>query len=69
MARNSSLARLAASTSRCSRSRSASTRRRSVMSRAILEAPMMRPLASRTGETVREISMRVPSLRTRSVSK
>ena len=39
------------------------------MSRAILEAPRIRPLWSRIGETVREMSIRLPSLRRRTVSK
>jgi hypothetical protein len=39
-----------------------------LMSRAIFEAPITRPLASRTGEIVSDSSMRLPSLRRRSVS-
>ena len=39
----------------------------SVMSRPIFEAPMIRPEASRIGETVSETSMIVPSLRRRFV--
>jgi len=35
------------------------------MSRAILEAPAMRPSLSRIGDTVNEISIRLPSLRWR----
>ena len=58
-----------ASTASWSRRRSASARRRSVMSRAILNAPMTRPSSSRTGETVREISTCRPPLATRTVSK
>jgi hypothetical protein len=38
-----------------------------VMSRPIFEAPMMRPEASRMGETVSETSMTVPSFRLRFV--
>jgi hypothetical protein len=41
---------------------------RAVMSRAIFEAPMIRPGESRTGETVSETSISVPSLRRRTVS-
>ena len=51
----------------CTRRRS-STRLRSVMSRAILEAPMIRPAASMSGDTVSEISSRLPSSRIRTVS-
>ena len=39
-----------------------------VMSRPIFEAPMILPLASLMGETVSEISTRLPSLRRRTVS-
>jgi hypothetical protein len=39
------------------------------MSRAVFDAPMMRPVESRIGDTVREISMRRPSLARRIVSK
>ena len=46
----------------------ASNRDRSVMSRAILEAPMMSPASFRIGETVNEIERRVPSFRRRIVS-
>ena len=49
--------------------RSASTRRRSPMPRAIFEAPTMRPPASLIGETVKAMSIGVPSLRMRTVSK
>ena len=49
--------------------RRASARFRSVMSRATFDAPTTRPSASRTGETVREMSSRRPSLATRTVSK
>ncbi len=53
-----------------SRSRiAASMRLRCVMSRAIDEAPTIRSLASRTGETVTETSMRRPFFATRVVSK
>ena len=45
------------------------TRFSAVMSRAILEAPMNSPNGSLIGETVREISMRRPSLVLRTVSK
>ena len=75
-ARNSSLARLAASASArasCSRARrtmrSRSSRFRPLMSRAIFETPMISPVVERTGDTVREMSTIVPSLRTRTVSK
>jgi hypothetical protein len=44
-------------------------RRRSVMSRAIFEAPTMVPDSSRTGEMVSEMSISEPSLRLRTVSK
>ena len=40
----------------------------SVMSRAIFEAPMISPFSFLIGETVREISTRLPSLRCRTVS-
>ena len=46
----------------------ASARLPSVMSRAILEAPMISPASSRIGETVREIWISLPSLRRRTVS-
>src|SRR5207247_330596 len=49
--------------------RCASARLRCVMSRAIAEAPAIFPLASRMGETVREIVTLRPSCRTRTVSK
>ena len=62
MARNSSLARPASSTCRV-------RRRCSEMSRAIFDAPMIVPSAARTGETVSEISIELPSLRCRIVSK
>ena len=39
------------------------------MSRAIFETPTTRPVASRTGDTVSEMSTSVPSLRRRTVSK
>ena len=45
------------------------SRFRSVMSRATFDAPMTRPSSSRIGETVREMSIRRPSLATRTVSK
>jgi hypothetical protein len=38
------------------------------MLRAILEAPTIRPLSSRTGETDSEMSISAPSLRRRIVS-
>jgi hypothetical protein len=38
------------------------------MSRAIFDAPMIRPVPSRTGETVSEMSRRLPSFRRRTVS-
>ena len=38
------------------------------MSRAIFEAPTILPLPSRTGETVSEMSTRLPSFRRRTVS-
>ncbi|HEX8852439.1 MAG TPA: PAS domain S-box protein, partial [Pyrinomonadaceae bacterium] len=41
---------------------------RDVMSRAIFDAPTMRPSASFTGETVSDTSTKVPSLRRRTVS-
>ena len=41
---------------------------RSVMSRAIADAPMIVPSWSRRGDTVRETATRVPSARSRSVS-
>jgi hypothetical protein len=41
---------------------------RPVTSRAIFEAPMMRPASLRIGETLSETSMMVPSLRRRFVS-
>jgi hypothetical protein len=47
----------------------ASARLRAVMSRAIFEAPMIRPCWSFTGEIVSEMSSGVPSLRSRTVSK
>jgi hypothetical protein len=47
---------------------SASSLTRSVTSRAIFEAPTMTPSSLRIGDTVREIAMRVPSLRRRVVS-
>jgi hypothetical protein len=46
-----------------------SARFRSVMSRAILEAPIRAPCSSRIGDTVSEIGTRVPSRRRLSVSK
>ena len=51
----------------CSRA-AASRRDRSVMSRAIFEAPTISPRSFRSGETVSEILSRVPSLRCRIVS-
>ena len=54
---------------RRSSSRSSSMRFRGVMSRAIFEAPMMRPWTSFTGETVTETSIRTPSFRSLTVSK
>ena len=61
IARNSSFRRSASS-------RSASMSFCWVMSRPIFEAPMIRPSASRMGETVSETSMIVPSFRRRLVS-
>ncbi len=49
--------------------RSSSLSRRSLMSRATFDAPMMVPLAVRTGDTVSEIGIRRPSLVRRTVSK
>ena len=50
-------------------SRAAAMRRdRSVISRAIFEAPTISPCSFRIGETVSEIVSRVPSLRCRTVS-
>ena len=83
MATNSSLIRLARSASAralrsasSSRSRSAaascrstSERRRSVISRAIFETPMIAPDSSRTGDIVREMSISRRSLVMRTVSK
>ncbi len=43
-------------------------RLRAVMSRAIVDTPVIRPAVSRTGETWRDTSMRWPSLATRTVS-
>ena len=59
---------------RCSASRPrtailASCCRRSLMSRAIFDAPTILPSALPIGETVSETSTGVPSLRTRTVSK
>ena len=51
------------------RDRSSSRRRRSVMSRATLEAPTMRPALFRTGDTVNEMSRSRPSFVIRTVSK
>jgi hypothetical protein len=45
-----------------------SRRLRSVMSRAIFDAPRIFPSGPRMGETVSEMSMSVPSLRRRTVS-
>ncbi len=42
---------------------------RSLMSRAIFEAPMITPLALQMGEIVSATSMRRPLLATRTVSK
>ena len=42
---------------------------RSLMSRAIFDAPITRPASSRIGDTVSEIGMSVPSFRCRTVSK
>ena len=53
---------------RMSRS-SSSARFRSVMSRAIFDAPTMLPFGSRIRETVREMSRRRPSFATLMVSK
>ena len=53
--------------SRCSAS-SRSARFRSPMSRAIFEAPTMRPERSRTGEMVSDTSTGRPSRATRTVS-
>jgi hypothetical protein len=39
------------------------------MSRAIFEAPTIAPLLSLIGEIVAETAMRLPSFRTRTVSK
>ncbi len=47
----------------------ASIRLRCVISRAIAEAPTMRSLAPRTGETVTDMSIRRPFLASRTVSK
>ena len=58
------MARCRASLSR----RAASARLRSVMSRAMVEAPKTRPSSSTSGEIVRATSIRVPSFRTRTVS-
>ena len=49
--------------------RRSSYRTRSVVSRAMIAADTIRPLASVTGETVSETVIVLPSLRTRSVSK
>jgi hypothetical protein len=46
----------------------ASSRARSVTSRAIFEAPMMVPWSSRIGETVSEMEREVPSFLSRMVS-
>jgi hypothetical protein len=51
-----------------SRARASSACLRAVMSRAIFDAPTMRPSGPRMGETVSEMSMREPSLCTRTVS-
>ena len=42
---------------------------RPLISRAIFDAPITRPVSSRIGETVREMGMSVPSLRCLRVSK
>ncbi len=75
MARKRSFAWLAVSASAradCSASRSwasrSSTRRRSVMSRAIFDAPMISPELSRSGDSVTEMLISWPSARTRTVS-
>ena len=75
IARNSSLVRLAASASRrasCSRprncSRSASNRLRSVMSRAIVETPIVLPDSFLIGDIVRETLIRSPALVSQTVS-
>ena len=57
------------STMAASRAVLRSARLRSVISRATLEAPMTWPEESLTGEMVREMSTREPSLRWRTVSK
>ena len=57
------------STMAASRARVSSKRRRSLMSRAIFEAPTTRPVESLTGETVSDTSTRRPSFVTRTVSK
>ena len=49
--------------------RAASVSLRSVMSRAILEMPTMRPVVSRMGEMVSEMLRSSPFLRRRRVSK
>lgn len=68
-ARKLSLARLAASAIRLASRNCFSVCFRSVMSRATLDAPIIRPALSLTGETVSEMLSRRPSLVWRSVSK
>src|SRR5947199_727196 len=63
------MASSAESTMAASRARASSPRRRSLMSRAVFEAPMTSPFAFLIGDTVREISKRVPSFRMRVISK
>ena len=53
----------------CTAAMASSARRRSVMSRAIFDAPMIAPASLRIGDTVIEIGTSVPSLRRRQVSK
>ena len=57
------------STTAASRRLAASARFRSLMSRAIFDAPMTVPSSSRIGDTVSEIGTSDPSLRRRIVSK
>ena len=57
------------STMAASRARSSSVFRRSAMSRAIFEAPMIVPCASLIGDTVSEMGIRWPFLVRRTVSK
>ena len=69
IARNSFFRRSASDRSSASLRRLSSARFRSLTSRTILDAPTTLPASSLIGEIVRETWMRLPSARTRSVSK